>query len=215
MCHCRMLLQPAGHCLQLRCATRVTAICSVVCFWVQLRIAADEPDFTTDKPGGGGIPGSKARVLARLKEHGWDDAIKVHCCRPGFVVLEGLEYAGHHAGHCMLYCRGGPAASTPVVYKQLLALIRKPCCAVLCCAALRCTVLCWGCRRWRKLMSQPSLSAQHGTGCHSSPGQQRRGVWCSWATLPMQCTAVSDQSTCRSQHITPLATTWHAMPRLD
>jgi 2-polyprenyl-6-methoxyphenol hydroxylase-like FAD-dependent oxidoreductase len=41
----------------------------------------------------------------------------------------------------MLYCHGGPAASTPVVYKQLLALIRKPCCAVLCCAALHCAVL--------------------------------------------------------------------------
>jgi hypothetical protein len=45
-------------------------------FW-QLRVAADKPEFTTDRPGGGGIPGSKARVLQRLKEHGWEDAIKV------------------------------------------------------------------------------------------------------------------------------------------
>jgi len=45
-------------------------------FW-QLRIAADKPDFTTEKPGGAGIPGSKERVLQRLKEHGWEDAVKV------------------------------------------------------------------------------------------------------------------------------------------
>lgn len=45
-------------------------------FW-QLRVAADKPEFTTDRPGGGGIPGSKARVLQRLREHGWEDAIKV------------------------------------------------------------------------------------------------------------------------------------------
>jgi hypothetical protein len=44
---------------------------------LQLRITADRPDFTTDKPGGGGIPGSKARVIERLRQHGWEDVIKV------------------------------------------------------------------------------------------------------------------------------------------
>lgn len=45
-------------------------------FW-QLRVVADKPDFTTDRPGGGGIPGSKARVLEHLRSIGWEDAAKV------------------------------------------------------------------------------------------------------------------------------------------
>lgn len=48
-------------------------------------MAADKPEFTTDRPGGGGIRGSKARVVARLKEHGWEDVIKV-CSGAGFAA---------------------------------------------------------------------------------------------------------------------------------
>jgi hypothetical protein len=71
-----------------------------MCFWAQLRIAADKPDFTTDKPGGGGIPGSKARVIARLKEHGWDDAIKVHNW-PAMLCLRNLRWFDYYGSHCM------------------------------------------------------------------------------------------------------------------
>lgn len=40
-------------------------------------MTADQPEFTTDRPGGGGIPGSKARVLERLRQLGWEDVIQV------------------------------------------------------------------------------------------------------------------------------------------
>jgi hypothetical protein len=40
----------------------------------QLRVVSPEPDFTGDAGrGGGGVPGSKARVMAALQRLGWDD----------------------------------------------------------------------------------------------------------------------------------------------
>jgi hypothetical protein len=65
-------------------------------------MAADKPDFTTDRPGGGGIPGSKARVIARLKEHGWEDVLKV-CCA-GFEPrgLQAVHYRQLQLLHSLL-----------------------------------------------------------------------------------------------------------------
>jgi hypothetical protein len=46
-------------------------------------MTSDSPCFTNGGTGGGGVPGSKARVMQRLQQLGWQDIMQVrralHC----------------------------------------------------------------------------------------------------------------------------------------
>jgi hypothetical protein len=43
----------------------------------QVRMTSDNPCFTNGGTGGGGVPGSKARVMQRLQQLGWQDIMQV------------------------------------------------------------------------------------------------------------------------------------------
>jgi hypothetical protein len=40
-------------------------------------MTSDSPCFTNGGTGGGGVPGSKARVMQRLQQLGWQDIMQV------------------------------------------------------------------------------------------------------------------------------------------
>lgn len=113
----------------------------------QLRVAADKPEFTTDKPGGGGIPGSKARVLERLREHGWEDAIQVkQQTRATFFLTVTRRYTQRGSHGKQQYLCVCPVHPPPRV-KYPVSL----------CACVN--------RRLKTPTSQPSTSVPPGTGC--------------------------------------------------
>lgn len=54
---------------------------------LKVRMTADEPSFSTGSCGGGGVPGSKARVMQRLQELGWQDALQVGSTTAALALL--------------------------------------------------------------------------------------------------------------------------------
>jgi hypothetical protein len=63
------------------CSLSSTRLLTLRAFALQVRMHyPDAPSFTYGEVGGAGVPGSKARVLERLRQLGWEDAIRVSNC---------------------------------------------------------------------------------------------------------------------------------------